>query len=418
MQLPSCSATNLPRQNIQTHNSSSDLSLEGSGEAWREGDVTPPRSTGQHALPSTPSRLRDEVSIRSVLGSPGKRRIINRRSGAIVVQNLPGHLKTLILLHQAFSLSLGLWLATHPPVLPPLEPLPSSAQNTAELEVDLDDLTTYLSIKATVEKTCARRFGISELRRLAWVWAWDDSDKRELPELQALEVEEEAEQRSRKRRVGDYSVTLARTIDPVTQRKTLTHGIGIRLRLTSAEVASMRNSIHAQIGINAGMAALGRWNAGSEERGRLFEAKIWKWWEICKRPGSRTDMNDEPDELDNQEEIVPNVPMANLPKIPQAVINFKGAVSSHPISRPPPSLYGSGSSPHFYRNEAALHQTRGGLPGLTDARVSTKAFVSSETLSGDSTDSVDVFGPVKRTALSIGNTSVADRRQALYERVS
>lgn len=81
------------------------------------------------------------------------------------VPNLPPHLETLLGIQKAFNLTLSLYIATHHPVLPPHPPTATS--------VKLPNLTNYIAIKETVERTCGRRFGTQELGRLAWVWSWD-----------------------------------------------------------------------------------------------------------------------------------------------------------------------------------------------------------------------------------------------------
>lgn len=396
----------------------------------------PPRATksflpGQ-TVPSTPPRLRTQ--FQSIAGSPGKRKVTDP-SGKSKLETLPGHLKTLVLLHSAFDLSLGLWLATHPPILPPLEAeLEQSLGNG--LDVDLVDLSNFLQMKGMIEKTCQRRFGITELRRLVWIWGWQ-GDEKALDDLEALQ--QDSKEVGSKTKAGDYLITLARTLDPITSRRTTTHGIGLTLHLTPLEVASLRNSLHTQIGVNAGvsvgMGALGRWSAGGEERGKRFEAKVWRWWEVCRERSARLRagaLRNEDDE--DEEDMIPNVPMAEIPKLPQVQMNLPscpGAPSKPTARSAGPSAARTGFSllpafePPASPRKAA--SSSGNTPGFgLFAPSRSGALVSPVKPSGS--DEVDVFGPVKSIPSSSSSApgsssggkkdSVADRRQALYDRVS
>ena len=338
-------------------------------------------------------------------------------------------MKTLVLLHSAFDLSLGLWLATHPPILPPLDAeLETSTGNG--LDVDLVDLSNFLQMKGMIEKTCQRRFGVTELRRLVWIWGWQ-GDEKALDDLEALQ-QEGSRQVGGKTNAGDYLITLARTLDPITSRRTTTHGIGLTLHLTPLEVASLRNSLHTQIGANAGvsvgMGALGRWSAGGEERGKRFEAKVWRWWELCRERSARSrgsaQRGDGDDE--DEEDMVPNVPMAEIPKLPQVKMNLPSTASgpSTPLGPLLPAL----EVPPTPRKAAASKSLSiGKTPGFGLFTPSRSGALDSSANSLGS-DEVDVFGPVTSIPASSSSTpasssggrkdSVADRRQALYDRVS
>ena len=398
------------------------------------------------SIPSTPPRLRTQ--FQSIAGSPGKRRVTDP-SGKSKLETLPGHLKTLVLLHSAFDLSLGLWLATHPPILPPLGPELEKAGSDG-LDVDLLDLTNFLQIKGMIEKTCQRRFGITELRRLVWIWGWK-GDEKALNDLEALE-RGVVEGPGNKTKAGDYLISLARTLDPVTGRRTLTHGIGLSLHLNQAEVITLRNSLHTQIGVNAGvmggMGALGRWSAGGEERGRRFEAKVWRWWEVCRERSARTRKGDAGSrggdlEDDDEEDLVPNVPMAEIPKIPQPSMNVAPAaagssssrIADPPIIRTGPLLPAFECPPSPRKPQpTSSHRPSSNTPGFglfTPGRSWTLSSASGSSVSAGAGGN-DVFGQVEAIPSSSSSASipgsgsssgsrkgsVADRRQALYDRVS
>jgi len=398
------------------------------------------------SIPSTPPRLRTQ--FQSIAGSPGKRRVTDP-SGKSKLETLPGHLKTLVLLHSAFDLSLGLWLATHPPILPPLGPELEKAGSDG-LDVDLLDLTNFLQIKGMIEKTCQRRFGITELRRLVWIWGWK-GDEKALNDLEALE-RGVVEGPGNKTKAGDYLISLARTLDPVTGRRTLTHGIGLSLHLNQAEVITLRNSLHTQIGVNAGvmggMGALGRWSAGGEERGRRFEAKVCRWWEICRERSARTREGDAGSiggdlEDDDEADLVPNVPMAEIPKIPQPSMNIAPAtagssssrIGDPPIVRTGPLLPALECPPSSRKPQpTSTHRPSSSTPGFglfTPGRSWTLSSASGSNASVGAGGS-DVFGQVEAIPSSSSSASipgsgsssgsrkgsVADRRQALYDRVS
>lgn len=374
-------------------------------------------------LPATPPRLRQE--FKTVTGSPGKRHVTDSQTGKTKLQVLPGHLRTLILLHHAFDVALGLWLATHPPILPPLD-IAGRSYETG-LDVDLIDLTNYLQIKGLVEKTCGRRFGITELRRLVWVWQWqgDEDAIESLGNLDASQLSKDAGNNIKRVQASQYLITLARTLDPVTTRRTITHGIGLCLRLTHAEVSSITNSLHTQMGANAGatvgMGALGRWSAAVEDRGKDFETKIWKWWELCTnrsagKAGEQDEVTGETEDM-----MVPNVPMADLPKLPQARMNLPGATSSA-ASTSAQSRHAS-SKPALlpaFNIDSAPSSSSPKLPGPSPRSSLPTPAPSSE---------IDVFGSVKSippptSSASSSATStpskrsvIADRRQALYDRI-
>lgn len=399
----------------------------------------PPQSRSKpflpgQTIPSTPPRLRTQ--FQSIAGSPGKRKVTDP-SGKSKLEILPGHLKTLVLLHSAFDLSLGLWLATHPPILPPLEAELDNAKGNG-LDVDLVDLTNFLQIKGMVEKTCQRRFGITELRRLVWIWGWQ-GDEKALDDLEALQ-QESSKEVGGKTRAGDYLITLARTLDPITSRRTTTHGIGLTLHLTPLEVASLRNSLHTQIGANAGvsvgMGALGRWSAGGEERGKRFEAKVWRWWEVCKERSARSKgsaRRGEEDE-DDDEDMVPNVPMAEIPKLPQVKMNLPSATagpstahSAGPSAVRTGSLLPAFEAPPAPRKPVAISRTAGSTPGYGLFTPSRSGALESP-VKPLVREEEDVFGRVESipsiSSSAPGSSSggkkdsVADRRQALYDRVS
>ena len=192
-------------------------------------------------------------------------------------------------MHHAFNLALCLHIATHPPVLPPH---PQSAT-----KVDLPNLTNYLAIKETVERTSGRRFGLPELGRLAWIWAWD-----------GLSLPDEKLVSEKRKRDGDdenpflvpsgdrpttsliqvtglsYLITPTRKLDPQTGRRVYTHGLGIELDLRPGETRQVliggAEGGLGNKGQGGGAGAIGRWNNGSEGRQEAFRERLERWTEL------------------------------------------------------------------------------------------------------------------------------------------
>ncbi|KAK4685292.1 hypothetical protein P7C73_g4865, partial [Tremellales sp. Uapishka_1] len=173
---------------------------------------------------------------------------------------LPPHLQTLLKLHQAFNLALALHIATHPPVLPP-----HSATTTKVL---LPNLTNFLAIKESVERSSGRRFGLPELGRLAWMYDWDgkalpsDTDDQENPFL----VTEKKEERGDDSVVGlGYVISTTRTLDAA-GKKVYTYGLGIELELRVGETREiLLGGAEGGIGNKGqggGVGAIGRWSGG------------------------------------------------------------------------------------------------------------------------------------------------------------
>lgn len=217
------------------------------------------------------------------------------------IDALPAHLANLLALHKSFDLALSLHVATHPPVLPPLEPslLQTHEYGLKSLDVELDALTNYVALKPMVEKSCGKRFGLSELKRLMWLWQWtgeDDEDdfttvkpirdSNNSPFLdETVDLASARRPTTSKSKSGNlmscYSVTPTRTIDAATSRRVHTYGFGIRITLTPREAASACNAIHSMTDTfgNAGKAvgAVARWSAGSEARCKEVERRLWAW---------------------------------------------------------------------------------------------------------------------------------------------
>lgn len=199
---------------------------------------------------------------------------------------LPPHLQTLLTLHHAFNLALSLHIATHPPILPPHPPTATKVQ--------LPNLTNFLALRETVERTSGRRFGLPELGRLAWIWSWDGESLPSERTVSARKKEEEenpflvsSEQPScdTLALVGlSYLITPTRTMDPHTGRRVYTHGLGIELELRPGETRQMlHNGAEGGIGNKGqggGMGAVGRWNVGGEAREDVVRQRLEKWGEL------------------------------------------------------------------------------------------------------------------------------------------
>jgi hypothetical protein len=209
---------------------------------------------------------------------------------------LPPHLANLLALHKSFDLALSLHVATHPPVLPPLDTSSIAAHEYGlkSLDVDLEALTNYVAIKPIVEKSCGKRFGLSELKRLMWIWQWDHENDESSAgtDVHSLSgvvdnpfvdnpVSGSCTGSKSNSLTACYSVTPTRTIDATTSRRVHTYGFGIRITLTPREAASYCNTLHAGADSygNAGKAvgAVARWSAGSEARCREVEQRLWAW---------------------------------------------------------------------------------------------------------------------------------------------
>lgn len=193
---------------------------------------------------------------------------------------LPPHLANLLALHKSFDLALSLHIATHPPVLPPP---PSSAATTTTtygmepLDVRLEALTNYVAMKPIVEKSCGKRFGLGELKRLMWLW-----EETAAPTAEANPFIDSRESTTTNP-TACYTVTPTRTIDSATSRRVHTYGFGLSIRLTPMEAASYVNTLHndgeACGGAGKAVGAVARWSAGSEARCRVVERRLWDWVE-------------------------------------------------------------------------------------------------------------------------------------------
>ena len=231
-----------------------------------------------HSLtpPSTPSKHASSTTFLAASQQPSS------------TACLPTHLETLLTLHHAFNLALALYIATHPPVLPPHPP--------SVTKVDLPNLTNYLSIKETVERTSRRRFGLTELGRLAWIWGWDgvelpdensekEKRKRDADEDNPFLVPSDRPSTSRIQVSGlSYLITPTRTLDPHSGRRVYTHGLGIELDLKPGET---RQVLHGGAegglgnkGQGGGAGAIGRWNTASEGRQSVFRERLERWVEL------------------------------------------------------------------------------------------------------------------------------------------
>ena len=202
-------------------------------------------------------------------------------------QPLPPHLQNLLSLHNAFNLALSLHMATHPPVLPSHPP--------TQTKLDLANLTNFLNIKETVERTGGRRFGLPELGRLAWVWSWDGEhlpgDKTVSQKNKGINEDDNpflepsgTIATSSIRVCGmSYLITPTRTLDS-SGRRVHTHGLGIELDLKPGETRQLVLSGYedgmGDGGQGGGMGAVGRWSAGQEAREELFRRRLERWAEL------------------------------------------------------------------------------------------------------------------------------------------
>ncbi|KAJ9107425.1 hypothetical protein QFC21_000876 [Naganishia friedmannii] len=385
------------------------------------------------------------------------------------VDALPPHLANLLALHKSFDLALSLHVATHPPVLPPLEAslLQAHEYGLKSLDVDLDALTNYVALKPMVEKSCGKRFGLSELKRLMWLWQWTGEDEGEgaatskpMGGLDSSPFLDECVEFAPRRlttsrsRAGNlmscYNVTPTRTIDTATSRRVHTYGFGIRITLTPREAASACNTIHSMNDSfgNAGKAvgAVARWSAGSEARCKEVERRLWAWVDKNSKieseiRGSTLAYPSSPTASADVESKVPHVPCAALPQLQQAVGNLMPAFNlaasaaadpgspsrrlplannkSSPLSSLKNAAPGLLPPPAFRSVNQRLHAVAGnvqsGLPTLKD---DLQLPSRGGPLKGDINE--DVFGPVlmipKETKVTAAGSAEA-RQQALYDRI-
>lgn len=189
---------------------------------------------------------------------------------------LPPHLANLLALHKSFDLALSLHIATHPPVLPP-PPATTSEGYGKEMDVRLEALTNYVAMRPIVEKSCGKRFGLSELKRLMWLWnAVGDASTTDDDGNPFIDAPSSS---SSENPTSCYTVSPTRTIDPTTSRRTHTYGFGLVIRLTPREAASYVNTLHHGDGDggHGTVGAVARWSAGSEGRLRVVEGRLWDW---------------------------------------------------------------------------------------------------------------------------------------------
>ncbi|KAK8849500.1 hypothetical protein IAR55_004834 [Kwoniella newhampshirensis] len=354
---------------------------------------TPPSSRNRRAKLVEPVFERDDL-----LSPPVSRPFTS-------TDNLPPHLRTLLNQHRSFNLALSLHIATHPPVLPPHPPSTTS--------VKLPNLTNFLSIKETVERTSGRRFGAQELARLAWVWTWDGKalpDERAISEKnkQAMMDEDNPFLVPATPALGSgeisglsYLITPTRTLDPSTGRRVYTHGLGIELEL---RVGETRQILHggAEGGIGnkgqgGGMGAVGRWNTAGEIREDVFRDRLERWVELnggyeappkSILPTPTTSEN-------SSRSSIPPIPLLPLPHLPSSTLlpaaNLFSALSS-------PS-----SSSSVSLTPKKLHSTPSGSSGKTAGL--------SDPFELDDKDRDVTKGKVIRPG------SVEERRQAMMDRI-
>ncbi|OCF77806.1 hypothetical protein I204_01807 [Kwoniella mangroviensis CBS 8886] len=317
------------------------------------GDETPRRSVKgkSRAGPPTPNpplvpfptpphtRTRKAKYVEPIL-SEEDQPIPSSSKKSASTDNLPPHLQTLLNLHHSFNLALSLFIATHPPVLPPHPPSATS--------VLLPNLTNFLSIRETVERTSGRRFGLQELGRLAWVWTWDGKsllDEKAISEKNKRAMIDEDDDdnpflvhntpkaKTTAADVGaghvsglSYLITPTRTLDPQTGRRVYTHGLGIDLELRKGET---RQVLHggAEGGIGnkgqgGGMGAVGRWNTNGDVRHEVFRERLEKWVELNGgyEPPEKSILPTPTTSVNSTRSSVPPIPVLPLPHLPSSTL--------------------------------------------------------------------------------------------------
>ncbi|ODN78491.1 hypothetical protein L202_04122 [Cryptococcus amylolentus CBS 6039] len=262
---------------------------------------------------------------------------------------LPPHLSSLLNLHRAFNLALSLHIATHHPVLPP--------HSSTATSVKLPNLTNYLAIKETVERTCGKRFGPEELGRLAWVWGWDGEEimdekavseknkKAMLDEDNPFVVPASPALGAGEVSGSTYLITSTRALEQSTGRRIYTHGLGIELELRQGEtrqlLANSDGGFRNQ-GQGGGTAAIGRWTATGEVREHNFRAKLEKWVKLHGgyEPSEASVLPTPSTSEDSTRSSIPPIPILPLPSLPTATLpaaNLMAAFTS-PSSGPTSTL--------------------------------------------------------------------------------
>lgn len=238
---------------------------------------------------------------------------------------LPEHLQTLLTLHHAFNIAISLHLATHPPVLPP-----HSADAT---NVRIPNLTNLLTLKGAVERGSGRRFGQTELARLAWLYAWDGeslpSEDKEDDDNPFLEKPKSNP--SEPVSGLSYLITATRTLDPA-GRKVHTLGIGLELDIEAGETRQLlMNGAEGGFGNKGqggGLRVLGRWNAGAELREDIVRQRLEKW--VTLNGGELVEETHlpTPSTRDSGRSAIPPIPLLPLPK--PATVQLGAALFASP----------------------------------------------------------------------------------------
>lgn len=379
---------------------------------------------------------------------------------------LPAHLDTLLRIHNALELTIALHIATQPPILPPMSdefdsdlefgnPLErhlaspsrshkrsasgSSSRGTTR-KVALENVTNYVAIRPLVEKTCQRRFGVTDLKRLVTLWAWDgrsrisESHGGKLDDNPFLDSPQTIAKRSWPliTRQG-YVLSLTRTIDPSTQRRIYTYGMGIEVVVdpkAGTRQEDVQNDGHDDFEAfnrSAAAGAVGRWSAGGKQRSADFEDKLWAWVELhggldeALLNDSKHTLLPTPSASGSSERDggIPHIPMADLPPLPSAVNNLM-ANSAAAVST-------SSATPRMTGRVLQMPPPAPGRPhpaaGSTISRPPLEPMGKLEpsiALAGPAeieakANAKDVFGPV--IAVPPTTKIPNDRRQALFERI-
>ncbi|WVQ75131.1 hypothetical protein IAR50_004740 [Cryptococcus sp. DSM 104548] len=331
---------------------------EGSGEKAGESSVPTPRSgrvskrvatstskeSLSRAVPPTPPATRHREPH-----LPGQSAVPLDLPSAPNAAPLPPHLSNLLNLHRAFNLALSLHIATHHPVLPP--------HSSTATSVKLPNLTNYLAIKEIVERTCGKRFGTTELGRLAWVWGWDGekiADEKAVSERNKKAMLDEDNPfvvpTSPALGAGEvsgstYLITSTRTLEQSTGRRVYTHGLGIELELRQGETRQLLPNSDGGFknrGQGGGTAAIGRWTATGDVREDLFRTKLEKWVELHGgyEPSEASILPTPTTSINSTRSSIPPIPILPLPSLPTASLpsaNLMAAFTS-PSSGPTSTL--------------------------------------------------------------------------------
>ncbi|KAH8830710.1 hypothetical protein DL96DRAFT_1707513 [Flagelloscypha sp. PMI_526] len=231
----------------------------------------------------------------------------------------------------------------------------------------------------------AMQVTVDDIRRLCWLWEWDAKsipDASSTPDDNPFLDDDDNDApppKDWKRGAMGIVLTAATHVDKSQAKRVPAYGIGIEVDVDSDKAGP------------EGMAAVARWTSASESRRCQFTQKLDRWAHLHKdRPS------------------IPNVPLADLPKLlssPKTSSFTKSILAtkktSSPFSSPKKS---SSTSPtkHF------------AIPFPTTPRTPRTSLTSSSDPSSLPSTPVHQRG---EHAVTAPETPSSSRRQALYERV-